>query len=66
MLILKRKEGQWVEITHKSGDVLRVKVYDISGRAPARANLAFDDSARNFQIQRPERGQRPAPAQESA
>ncbi len=56
MLVLKRKEGEWVEITHKSGDVLRIKVYDISGRSPARANLAFDDAARNFQIQRPERG----------
>lgn len=55
MLVLKRKEGQWVEITHKSGDVLRVKVYDICGRLPARANLAFDDEARNFVIQRPER-----------
>jgi hypothetical protein len=61
MLVLKRKEGQWVEITHKSGDILRIKVYDISGRCPARANLAFDDSDRNFHIQRPERVLRPNP-----
>lgn len=55
MLVLKRKEGQWVDIVHKSGDVLRIRVYDICGKMPARANLAFDDPARNFEIQRPER-----------
>jgi hypothetical protein len=55
MLVLKRKEGEWVEITHKSGDVLRLRLYEICGRSPARANLAFDDPARNFVIQRPER-----------
>ncbi len=58
MLVLKRKEGQWVEVTHKSGDVLRFRVYDIRGDYPSRANLAFDDPARNFEIQRPERGPR--------
>jgi hypothetical protein len=66
MLVLKRKEGQWIEITHKSGDFLRFRVYDICGDAPGRANLAFDDPARNFEIQRPERplhrdGAHPAP-----
>lgn len=56
MLVLKRKEGQWLEITHsRSGDVLRLRLYDIQSTAPARANLAFDDAARNFEIQRPER-----------
>ena len=52
MLVLKRKEGQWVELTHRSGDVIRVRVCQIAG---GQLNLAFDDSARNFEIQRPER-----------
>lgn len=56
MLVLRRKEGQWVEVVHSaSGDTLRVRVYDICGDFPGRANLAFDDDARNFEIQRPER-----------
>lgn len=55
MLVLKRKDGQWIEVTHRSGDVLRFRVYDICGESPARANLAFDDPERNFSIQRPER-----------
>ena len=57
MLVLKRKEGQWIEIIHRSGDVIRLRVYDIQSAAgsPSRANLAFDDSARNFEIRRPER-----------
>lgn len=62
MLVLKRKEGQWIEILHaKSGDLLRLRVYDISGDFPGRVNLAFDDSDRNFEIQRPERVRRSAP-----
>jgi len=56
MLILRRKEGQWVEIKHKSGDVIRVRVYNIRTRYPGQLDLAFDDDARNFSIQRPERG----------
>jgi hypothetical protein len=56
MLVLKRKEGQWIEITHaKTGDVLRIRLYDVCGGLPGRANLAFDDPTRNFAIQRPER-----------
>ena len=55
MLILRRKEGQWVEITHKSGDVIRVRVYNIRARYPGQLDLAFDDDDRNFAIQRPER-----------
>jgi hypothetical protein len=62
VLVLKRKEGQWVEITHKSGDVLRVRVYDIHSRSPARVNLAFDDDARNFLISRPDGRGGPADA----
>jgi hypothetical protein len=58
MLVLKRKEGQWVTITHRSGDVLRVRVYDIEAGYPGRVNVAFDDDARNFAIERPERAPR--------
>lgn len=54
MLIHRRKQGQWVQITHKSGDVVRVLVQDLS---PFSALLGFDDDARNFTITRPERAQ---------
>ncbi len=67
MLVLKRKEGQWVEILHtQSGDTLRLRVYDICGDFPGRANLAFDDPQRHFEIQRPERVRRMPPASEVA
>lgn len=63
MLVLKRKEGQWVEVTHRSGDVLRIRVCKIEGGMPGHLNLAFDDDARNFEIERPERRHsRPGPA----
>ncbi len=67
MLVLKRKEGQWIDITHKSGDVLRFRVYNLCSEFPGRVDLAFDDAERNFEIQRPERLLRkaataPAPA----
>jgi sRNA-binding carbon storage regulator CsrA len=52
VLVLKRKEGEWIEITHSSGDLLRIRVYGITN---GRANLAFDDNARNFKIERSER-----------
>ncbi len=72
MLVLRRKEGQWIEVSHRSGDVLRFRVYDICGESPGRVSLAFDDAARNFSIQRPERVLRgphfapePAPIPES-
>ena len=53
MLVLRRKEGQWIDITHRSGDVLRVRVYDLRSRT-GQVSLAFDDADRNFAIQRPE------------
>lgn len=63
MLVLKRKEGQWVEVTHRSGDILRVRVCKIEGGSPGHLNLAFDDDARHFEIERPERRhQHPAPS----
>ncbi len=58
MLVLKRKEGQWVEVTHHSGDTIRIRVCKIEAGYPAHLNLAFDDDARNFEIERPERRER--------
>jgi hypothetical protein len=62
MLVLKRKEGQWVEVTHKSGDMIRIRVYRIREGFPSQLDLAFDDDARNFEVQRPERRPATAPA----
>jgi hypothetical protein len=56
MLVLRRKEGQWIEITHqRSGDTLRIRVYNIRSRFPGQLDLAFDNPDRNFEIIRPER-----------
>lgn len=64
MLILRRADGQWLDIQHKaSGDVIRIRVYDLRSRgptSPGHLNMAFDDDARHFQIERPERKPRPA------
>jgi hypothetical protein len=65
MLVLKRKEGQWIEVRHKSGDLLKIRIYDICGRCPPRANLAFEDPDRNFEIMRPDRVA-PGPAEGEA
>lgn len=59
MLVLKRKEGQWIEITHTdSGDLMRIRVSQIEAGRPGHLNLAFEDDARNFEIERPERKKR--------
>ena len=55
MLVLKRKEDEWVEIRHKSGDVLMFRVYEIIGGMPGRVCLAFQDDAHNFAIHRSDR-----------
>jgi sRNA-binding carbon storage regulator CsrA len=55
MLVLQRKEGQWVDVVHKSGDVIRIRVYGIDPESPGRCQLAFDDAPRNFDVRRPER-----------
>ena len=55
MLVLKRKDGQWVEVTHRSGDVMRIRVSKIRPGFQPQLDLAFEDDARNFMIQRPER-----------
>ena len=60
MLVLKRKDGQWIEITHKSGDIVRFRTYNLSSEYPGRVTLAFDDDERNFDIHRPERVRRQA------
>ena len=52
MLVLRRKSGQWTEITHRSGDVLRVRVYHAF---PGHVDLVFDDDPHNFEVNRPER-----------
>lgn len=63
MLVLRRSEGQWVEIVHPaSGDRIAVRTYRIEGREPGqsgRVHLAFDDPDRHFEISRPERAIRP-------
>ncbi len=56
MLVLRRKEGQWIEITHvATGDVIRIRTYNIRARYPGQLDVALDDQAHNFLIQRPER-----------
>lgn len=58
MLVLRRKEGQWVEITHKAtGQVLRIGVARVRGynQATGTLDLLCDDAAHNFDIQRAER-----------
>lgn len=60
MLVLKRKEGQWIDLTHRSGDVIRIRVGQIEAGRPGTLNLTFDDDARNFAIERPERVAREA------
>jgi hypothetical protein len=61
MLVLRREEGQWIEIAHRSGDLIRIRVYNIRSRFPGQVDMAFDDDARHFDIRRGERKDR-APA----
>ena len=57
MLVLGRKAGQWLDITHKSGDVLRVRIDNLRLDENDRIcfDMSLDDDARNFKIERPER-----------
>lgn len=55
MLVLKRRDGQWVNIVHASGDVLRIRVQQVGIDGQGRVNLVFDDDDFRFTIQRPER-----------
>lgn len=56
MLILRRKEGQWIEITHRSGDKIRIRVCNIRARYPGQLDMVLDDPDHHFVIQRAERG----------
>lgn len=51
MLSLRRKEGQWVIVTDKMGNVLNIRVCDIGDK---KVQLLFHDDNRNFEIKRPE------------
>lgn len=57
MLIMNRKEGDWVEATHSaSGDLLKFRLCNIHGHgAKARVRLIFDDPEFHFAINREER-----------
>ena len=55
MLVLKRKDGQWIEVLHHSGDILRIRVYNVRTCTGGQVDLAFDDEPRHFEIRRPER-----------
>ena len=55
MLVLRRSEGQWVEVRHRSGDVLRIRVYAIDTTRGGKVQMALDDEPRHFAIERPER-----------
>jgi hypothetical protein len=61
MLVMRRKEGQWIEITHASGDRLRIRVYNIRSRYSGHLDLAFNDPDHHFRIGR---GEHPAPTQQ--
>jgi hypothetical protein len=51
MLVIRRTEGQWVEVTHvATGDVLRLRLYGLT--VAGRVNVAFDDLPRKFKIRR--------------
>lgn len=53
MLVVKHIEGQWVEIKHRSGDVIMVRIYDIVGRQDSsQATVAFHDPKRIFEVER--------------
>ncbi len=57
MLILGRKEGEWITVVHDaSGDTLRIRLFNVqprTGRRAAGCLLGFDDSNWRFWIDRP-------------
>lgn len=68
MLVIKRNKKEWVEITHSSGQTIRIQVQRITHNrkgGPTSVYLAFDDDARNFRIDRPDRIPAPTPAPEA-
>lgn len=68
MYIVRRKEGEWVEVTSRSGDVLRIAIGRPTrgerGRVGS-AELVFDDPERRFEIRRPEAEVVPRPEAEA-
>jgi hypothetical protein len=59
MLVLSRKEGEWLTITDRqSGRSVRVRVNQI--RSGRNVDLVFDDESNSFAIERAERA-KPAP-----
>lgn len=58
MLILRRIEDQWLEVRHKSGDVLRMRVMRLgtdphTGKPSVELGFGEDGKAKNFQVYRP-------------
>jgi hypothetical protein len=58
MLVLRRHEGQWVELTHRSGDQIWIRVYNLRRGYPGQLDMAFDDPDSCFNVQRGERPRR--------
>jgi len=58
VLILGRREGQWVTVVHNaSGDTLRIRLFHVRGRSRGdapRCQLGFDDPDWRFLIDRPQ------------
>ena len=53
MLVIRRRERQWIELTHSaSGDSVRILVKDV--RRGYDVSLGFDDPDWHFEIVRPE------------
>jgi hypothetical protein len=54
MLAIKSFKGKWIDVTHRSGDVIRICVQDSDAEYadPTRVKIVFDDKARNFDIVR--------------
>lgn len=57
MLVLMRKEKQWIRITDKQGNVLRIQVKGIEPHAISTMKMVFEDKERNFEIHREEIGE---------
>ncbi len=49
-LILRGEEGQWVEIIHRSGDKIRVRVCNIRPLYTGKFDMVLDDPDQNFLI----------------
>jgi hypothetical protein len=54
MLILKRLDGEWIRIEHKSGDVIMIRTYNVfpSGGHRGSVQVGLHDPDRNFEISR--------------